>query len=139
MAFQASTVAHSKAAGSWIKTDGFAFLPDQYRLGSVSTGKPHVRPQVLPRCMPSGGTPRTVRKHTPVVSSLKRRFCDNGTKLCLPLLAAAYSFRNRLTKRSSSRKSARTPSSICSACSVAAASLSATIGITGAISRSSAS
>ena len=62
MAFQASTVAHSKAAGSWIKTDSFAFLPDQYRLGSVSTGKPHVRPQLLPRCMPSGETPRAVRK-----------------------------------------------------------------------------
>jgi hypothetical protein len=81
MAFQASTVAHSKAAGSWIKTDGFAFLP----INTVWDQYPPENLTFVPNCclVACQAGRRLVRfaKHTPVVSSLKRRFCDNGTKL----------------------------------------------------------
>ena len=48
---------------------------------------------------------------------------------------APHSLGSRMTNRSPSRNSARTPSNICSAWSVAASSLSAAITIAGAISR----
>jgi hypothetical protein len=37
----------------------------------------------VPKCCRYQGTVR-LAKHSPAVSALKRRFCDNGTKLCSP-------------------------------------------------------
>jgi hypothetical protein len=74
--------AHSKAVGH-TKTGGFAFVPDQYRWGSASTGVVEPRcesPQVVAA---TKGRPVRLEKHTPAISALKRRFCDNGTKLLL--------------------------------------------------------
>jgi hypothetical protein len=80
------------------QTDGFAFPPINTVWVSINRGCLTVVPN---RCLPRQEDAVRLAKHTSAVSSLKRRFCDNGTKLCLPLLAAAYSFGNRLTKRSS--------------------------------------
>jgi hypothetical protein len=86
--------AHSKAVGHAVNRRLCLFprsnaVRGRYRPGLASRSSPSVASRAK-----GGGRSVRLAKHTPAICALKRRFCDNGTKLCPPA-ASCYKPINR--------------------------------------------